>query len=461
MLSSPTMLCEPTICVSDSKLFETNTNISVSEANISEANISEANISEANEANTSICETTVKDLDDLFESICLLIDGYIHVNIQQYIQPNFHAQVVKAVTDTLTNTLIDFDLSEFIEKEVERSITLFYKHIAPPRSSGPSFIRLNKPCIAVLKKKVDYLLSIPQPEQRTTAWYEFRYKHLTASNIWKVFISESTRNQLIYEKCQPLITDKYSGSVSLESPMHWGQKYEPLSVMLYEQIYGAKVSDFGCIPHRTLEFLAASPDGIVTDENSLRYGRMLEVKNIVNREITGLPKMEYWVQMQLQMEVCELNECDFLETRFTEYVSREDYENDTATDKKGLMMLFMSSGGKPIYEYAPLSVSVSQIDEWQEAMMEKNSTLNWMKNIYWKLDQLSCVLVLRNKLWFKAMVPQLKEIWDTIEKEKQTGYSHRLPKKAGVKVKKMGTFGEDIEMTAKCFISSQCFIDIL
>ena len=396
---------------------------------------------------------------DLFESICLLTDAYIHANIQQYIQPNFHAQAVKAIIDTCIHTCIDvdLDLSAFIEKEVERGIALFYKHIAPPRSSGPSFIRLNKPCLAVLQKKVQYLQEIPQPEQRTTAWYEFRYKHLTASNIWKVFISDSTRNQLIYEKCQPLSTDKYSGTGSLDSPMHWGQKYEPLSVMLYEQLYGAKVSDFGCIPHRTLEFLAASPDGIVTDENSLRYGRMLEVKNIVNREITGIPKMEYWIQMQLQMEVCELNECDFLETRFTEYLNKDDYENDTTTDKKGMMMLFMSSAGKPIYEYAPLHVSVSvsvsnSIDDWQEAMMEKNSTLTWIKNIYWKLDQLSCVLVLRNKVWFKAIVPQLKDIWATIEKEKQSGYSHRMPKKAGVKVKKVGASGEDIEMTAKCFI---------
>ena len=158
--------------------------------------------------------------------------------------------------------------------------------------------------------------------------------------------------------------------------------------------------------------------------------------------------------MQLQMEVCELNECDFLETRFTEYPSQEEYENDTAADKKGLMMLFMSGEGKPIYEYAPISASIN-IDEWQEAMMEKNSTLTWMKNIYWKLDQLSCVLVLRNKLWFKAVVPQLKDIWATIEKEKESGYEHRMPKKAGVKVKKMGVSGEDIEMT------SQCFIDIL
>ena len=35
-------------------------------------------------------------------------------------------------------------------------------------------------------------------------------------------------------------------------------------------------------------------------------------------KLDGIPKKEYWIQMQLQMEVCDLDECDFLETRFIE-----------------------------------------------------------------------------------------------------------------------------------------------
>jgi hypothetical protein len=47
---------------------------------------------------------------------------------------------------------------------------------------------------------------------------------------------------------------------------------------------------------------------------------MLEIKNIVNRDITGEPLHHYWIQMQVQMEVCDLDVCDFLETRFKECV---------------------------------------------------------------------------------------------------------------------------------------------
>ena len=257
----------------------------------------------------NICHTVnICDYENLRETACTLIEKYISLNMIQYMQPNFHTTVCKDVAGLLKYTIngaFDDDnlFNAVIEKCVEDGFILFYKHILPHRSSGPTFIR-TKPNMQKLRTKINYLQTVPQPEQRTPAWYQFRYTHLTASNIWKTFISESTRNQLIYEKCQPLNAEK-NNYVNLESSMHWGQKYEPLSVKLYESIYKTKVSDFGCIPHKTIEFLAASPDGINTLESSWRFGRMLEVKNIVNREINGIPKLEYWVQMQLQMEVCD------------------------------------------------------------------------------------------------------------------------------------------------------------
>jgi putative phage-type endonuclease len=398
---------------------------------------------------------TDEDKEDIFETICILLEVYLKLNVVQYIQPNFHETMIKDIETSIqfifNASLLNID-SSLIRDYIEEGIAIIYRHISPPRSNGDSFIRV-KPNVEKLRNKIVYLQNVPQPEQRTQAWYEFRYNHLTASNMWKIFISESTRNQLIYEKCQPLNTDKYNNNVSFESPMHWGQKYEPLSIMLYEAIYSSKVSDFGCIPHKTIDCIAASPDGIVTDESSLRYGRMLEVKNIVNREITGIPKMEYWVQMQLQMAVCELNECDFLETRFTEYETKEAFDTDIHK-YKGLMILFINENGKPIYEYAPLAIchNDGEMEAWQEEMMEKNKTSSWMKNIYWKLDQLSCVLVLRNKQWFNSVIPQIKEIWEIIEREKKEGYSHREPKKSNPRGKKTYINNDEIQMKSHCFI---------
>ena len=78
-------------------------------------------------------------------------------------------------------------------------------------------------------------------------------------------------------------------------------------------MFDTKVGEFGCIPHPTYSVhIGASPDGInIASESNKRFGRMLEIKNIVNRDITGIPKQEYWIQTQIQMETCDLDECDF------------------------------------------------------------------------------------------------------------------------------------------------------
>ena len=207
-----------------------------------------------------------------------------------------------------------------------------------------------------------------------------------------------------------------------------------MSVLLYEYLYGTKIEDFGCIAHRKYSFLGASPDGIVVNKESDRFGRMLEIKNIVNREITGIPKKEYWIQMQLQMEVWDLNECDFLETKFTEYGDYTEYCEDVTRDNlsKGVIMYFSTSEGKPLYIYKPIEMhNLDEIEKWEEEVREQNETPNqiWIKNIYWKLEQMSCVLVLRNRHWFQQNIEEMQRIWNIILEERKTGYEHRGPNK--------------------------------
>jgi len=37
--------------------------------------------------------------------------------------------------------------------------------------------------------------------------------------------------------------------------------------------------------------------------------------------------------------------------------------------------------------------------------------------------------VLRNKIWYNSVLPQLKHIWKTVEYERIHGYDHRAPSK--------------------------------
>jgi putative phage-type endonuclease len=328
-----------------------------------------------------------------------------------------------------------------MEEEVLQRV---HAEIAPPRSYHVSFIR-KQPNIPKVTARIEALRATYQPEQRTAEWYAYRHNLITASNAYKAFGSQATQNQLIYEKCEPFDPmNRGAQFVSTNSTLHWGQKYEPLSAAIYEHRNKTTLSDFGCIRHCKYPFLGASPDGINTDESSLLYGRMVEIKNIVNREITGIPKEEYWVQMQLQMEVCNLPECDFVETRFKEYETEAAFWEDSPANEpdsihkrqdgcreKGIILWFYKlGGGAPIYEYMPLNITnKDEFEVWEEAAFERHAGEMWGRNIYWYLDTYSCVLVLRNKLWFEKAVPILEDVWRTIEREKVEGYEHRAPAK--------------------------------
>ena len=260
---------------------------------------------------------------------------------------------------------------------------------------------------------------------------------MTASNIYKIFVSDYSQSQLIIEKSEPIDINKYKNT-NLNSPLHWGQKYEPVSILYYEYINKTKVSEFGCIPHNKYSFIAASPDGIICDENSDLFGRMLEIKNVVSREISGIPKMEYWIQMQLQMEVCDLNECDFLETKFIEYLDEEEYLNDISCNKyKGFIMQFCDSNDLVYYEYPPFNefeVNTKEYYNWMEETKKNNSSKTYIKNIYWKLEIISCVLVLRNKLWFNNIYPYIDIFWKNLIEERESGlYKERISKKRKMK----------------------------
>ena len=344
--------------------------------------------------------------DDLYHSTYMLSQSYL-----QGVYPDISEEIVHAIVK-------------------EAYTNYFMKHLKRSSPEKESKVITD---VTTMRVKLTDLSNIPQPEQRTDEWYLFRHKYLTASSIWKAFGSDSTRNQLIYSKCAPMDVKRYS-NVNIDSPMHWGHKYEYVTLQWYQHTYHTIVSDFGCIPHSTYSYIAASPDGINTDETSIRYGRMIEIKNIVNREITGIPKQEYWIQMQIQMEVCDLDECDFVETRFKEYENIEEFEQDgtytqTSDGKsKGVCMLFIDDN-QPIYEYAPWASDKEYIQNWIQDNMTRHTDKTWLKNIYWKLDEVSVVFVERNKLWFKHALPILQELWSIIEVERVSGYEHRSPKK--------------------------------
>lgn len=392
-----------------------------------------------------------EDIIDLEIEIHDSVDKYLAENGIQQCQPEFYKTMVDKITQDYLDDLICIGFIEEdrpyekVFKRFRRRVHLFIKNyfsiIGIPRRAYKNprpniYESVDKD---VIKTQLEKLNASNQIVQRTPEWYQFRHNLITASNIWKAVGSEANQNSLILEKCKPMATDSYdTSSPNTDSPMHWGVKYEPLTVMLYEYRNRCKVGEFGCIQHPAYSFIGASPDGIVVSEESSAYGRMLEIKNVVSREITGVPKMDYWVQMQTQMEVCNLNECDFVETQFKEYDEVDEdlfYKNKHKYLYNGVILYFIKSDfadGKPHYVYMPLNTELNKtaITDWiNDKKLELKETHVLFKRIYWYCEAYSCVLIKRNRPWFEMALPKIQELWDTVEKERVTGYEHRKPKK--------------------------------
>ena len=371
--------------------------------------------------------------ENIAETILYYIDLFVKENPQCYIQEKFLHIIYDGVYELLRLTLgeiVDVEDGIFIENIYE-NITYYFKTCGIPRSYDSSII-IKKPDVEFLEKKLIKLSNVPQPEQKSKEWFRGRWNMLTASSIWKALDTQASQNRLIYQKCTPIDINKCF-RVNINSPMHKGCMYEPLSTTFYEHLYNTKIKEFGCIRHPVYPELGASPDGINNCKKNKRYGRMLEIKNIVNRVITGIPKKAYWIQMQMQMEVCDLEECDFLETRFKEYENEQEFLNDGGFDCskiKGVICCFHGRSG-PVYKYSPWLVICEEdkCREWIETCMENNKTMTWIHNIYWCLDEYSCVLVPRNRAWFKSALPSFRKIWKTILYERTNGYQHRKSKK--------------------------------
>jgi putative phage-type endonuclease len=156
------------------------------------------------------------------------------------------------------------------------------------------------------------LLAAPGIAQRTEPWYAARRGLVTASDISSALGSAKygTQKEFFKKKCGAESEQRaFCGGAP---PLKWGVMYEPVANAIYCARNRVEVHEFGLLAHRTVVHLGASPDGI----NEL--GVMLEIKCPFSRKIDGVVPREYYHQIQGQLEVCGLDDCDYMECEFEE-----------------------------------------------------------------------------------------------------------------------------------------------
>lgn len=145
-----------------------------------------------------------------------------------------------------------------------------------------------------------------QIKQHSKEWYDIRRKILTASDIAAVMELNpfKSRMQIFNEKVYNTNYEYRKDDVEIEH----GNKFESIAKEHFPEI----VEESGLLIHPEIPWLGASPDGYLPIS-----GKLIEIKCPFSRDIdeSYIPKY-YWIQMQIQMEVFNIDFCIFYQCKF-------------------------------------------------------------------------------------------------------------------------------------------------
>jgi putative phage-type endonuclease len=357
-----------------------------------------------------------------------------------------------------------------------------------------------------------HLDSIEYPLQRSKKWFEMRSKMITASDGGTIVGLNP------YEADFGFITKKVHGrSFNTNIDCYHGKKYEEVATMAYEYRMNVRIKEFGLCQHPEHKILGASPDGIVCEYKlqtrsrepwkkieaklnmmgdrgrakammskqgyTTKYiGRMLEIKCPMRRKILmdpnapevygahgepitdlkkdckkGVCPAYYWVQVQLQLECCDLDECDFWQTEIWEYEDDDDFVEDTdpvhpwlsktSKQEKGAVIQIMPIAelintdipyNDRIYNHAEfiyqpnVDMSPQDIDFW---IIETLQNLKWTHKgysfdsiKYYKIIQSRNTTIPRDRKWFDDNLPKFEKMWNYVEFFRADKYKSKLLK---------------------------------
>ena len=281
---------------------------------------------------------------------------------------------------------------------------------------------------SVFSKPVDHdltfrLMQRPQTAQRTTDWYKEFQSRLTASEIFKLFGPPRERAILVMQKAGKIEMGARNNTLVVLKerlgPLDWGICFEPVIKLILEKEWGAMIHECGRFVHPTDPRLAASPDGLLLKVKTKPQmaGHLLEIKCPKSRKIGLKIPMEYYYQMQLQMEVTGVRACEYVEARFE---LCDTAKAAVAALEKGWCGLIgvigefsQDFGGwKPSrYVYGPLGDL-----SWKPDLGLNEQTLEINT---WICPAFHHEMVLRDEVWFTSVLqPKINEFWSDIEKAK-------------------------------------------
>jgi len=372
-------------------------------------------------------------------------------------------------------TLVDeYDLSAWMEEEMNTVNKLFI-------STAFKSIRAKNDAILILRalyyeyflfqrdlalknlvakpENVKRLKELPQSAQKSAAWHNESLELLTGHEFGSVvYGTPAGRGLVIAKKCgTPVVVNEHEmasasssqivftyDSEGKLSPFKWGWRYEPVVRDVYERCFaeGAVFDGLGRIRHPFLPRLAASPDGLIV--SGPRCGRLVEIKSPITRELTGTIPPDYYCQIQLQAEVCDVDAVDYVEMRFTAMLVK-DAKYSVAVGAKNPWMgkicvvaappvaVPVAEGEEPVeprsnpdsyeYRYSPLfPATESGFTDCCAWMPTDISGMVMLEESVWYVHDLFTKTYMRNRRWWAEVgQPAYEKFWRDVEIARRDG----------------------------------------
>ena len=281
------------------------------------------------------------------------------------------------------------------------------------------------------EERLQYAKSVlerPQIPQRTPAWYEQGKEVLTASEFSGLFGTPRAVGQLVLHKVPaalcapgteaPSQTNRLACRSCDMGPFDWGIRFEPVlkQVLSSASYWGVEIAEAGRILSATDPKLAASPDGILlAATDPARVGRLLELKCPITRKIGAGVPFDYWCQMQIQMEVTGIGECDYVEAKF-----------ESLTKTVSELTPLPEGAPKPIAEgqlwlfqhERTLEMRYAYTDDERYTLFSTSAdTPGWIQieMIPWRLIALYTETIVRDTTWYNSTEEKRAAFWKDVE----------------------------------------------
>jgi YqaJ-like viral recombinase domain len=285
-------------------------------------------------------------------------------------------------------------------------------------------------------ENVKRLKELPQSAQKSAQWHNETLELLTGHEFGNVVYGTANGKGLVAaKKCgTPVVVNEHEQAATSQtvytfdaegklSAFKWGWRFEPVVRDLYERCFaeGEVFDGLGRIRHPFLPRLAASPDGIIT--SGPRCGRLVEIKSPITRELNGIIPPDYYCQMQLQAEVCDVNAVDYIEMRFTSMMLKDAKYSAAVSAKNpwmGKIMVVAKPPVKVAVERETGTVMEDKYDlesyEYRYSSLFPSSEAGFAECCAWFPNNIEGLVVLEETVWyvydyFTKTVPRNRRWW--------------------------------------------------